>query len=365
MGTLRFLLAISVYLVHSYDLWGGIRFVKAGIAVEAFFIISGFYMALILSEKYLGNTGCRLFYINRFLRLFPAYWLVFIITVTLSVLTLNTFQGSGIPQFLNYHERLSEPSHILLGIPNLALVGQDILEFLEVDESGTLSYSNDVKSASLPARNFLVIPQAWSLSLEIMFYMVAPFIVRRSIKIIMLLLTGSLAIKIVTFYVLKWPYLPWGDMFFPSELLYFLAGSISYRIYAKYKTMHLNFGALFAVFSVVCFITIFYELFHTGALTRWLYHIMIFLTLPFLFILSNKNKIDRFLGELSYPIYIVHITVIQFVSSFGYKWLTSLFLTMLLSVMLFFKVIKPIDIYRKGMIEDRLRTKPGKAGVRS
>lgn len=72
MGTLRFLLAISVYLVHSHDLWGGIRFVKAGIAVEAFFIISGFYMALILSEKYLGNTGYRLFYINRFLRLFPA-----------------------------------------------------------------------------------------------------------------------------------------------------------------------------------------------------------------------------------------------------------------------------------------------------
>jgi len=43
-----------------------------GDAVEAFFIVSGFYMSLILTQKY-GDKGLWLFYSNRLLRLYPLY----------------------------------------------------------------------------------------------------------------------------------------------------------------------------------------------------------------------------------------------------------------------------------------------------
>lgn len=71
MGSLRFLLAIAVVIDHSGPIFG-VESVGGSTAVQAFYIISGFYMSLILSEKYVGaNGGYSLFFTNRLLRLFP------------------------------------------------------------------------------------------------------------------------------------------------------------------------------------------------------------------------------------------------------------------------------------------------------
>jgi peptidoglycan/LPS O-acetylase OafA/YrhL len=42
-----------------------------------FFMISGLYMALILSDKY--RRSLKTFYVNRALRIFPTYWLVLLL----------------------------------------------------------------------------------------------------------------------------------------------------------------------------------------------------------------------------------------------------------------------------------------------
>ena len=76
MGLLRLLLAVSIILTHSFPLFGykeldGIR------AVEGFFVISGFYMALILNEKYTGKNRSYFLYLsNRLVRIYPVYWLI-------------------------------------------------------------------------------------------------------------------------------------------------------------------------------------------------------------------------------------------------------------------------------------------------
>ena len=76
MGILRILLAISVVLSHSSSIFR-VSFVGGPLAVQAFFIISGFYMSLILNEKYIGvNNSYKLFISNRFLRLYPMYWVI-------------------------------------------------------------------------------------------------------------------------------------------------------------------------------------------------------------------------------------------------------------------------------------------------
>ena len=79
MGLVRVALALAVLLSHlplaSY------KFLSGGLAVQSFFIVSGFYMALVLGGKY-KDVG--LFYSNRLLRLFPTYF----VTCALAALTV-------------------------------------------------------------------------------------------------------------------------------------------------------------------------------------------------------------------------------------------------------------------------------------
>ncbi len=84
MGLLRLLLAISVVLAHLQFIFG-YSLIGTRPAVQSFFIISGFYMSLILTEKYVGKKGSYFLFIsNRFLRIFPIYWLTLILTITIS-----------------------------------------------------------------------------------------------------------------------------------------------------------------------------------------------------------------------------------------------------------------------------------------
>ena len=76
MGTLRFLLALSVAYGHLTKLPS---FPSSDVAVQSFFVISGFYMALVLNEKY-GLGSYWLFISNRLLRLWPAYAAVLILS---------------------------------------------------------------------------------------------------------------------------------------------------------------------------------------------------------------------------------------------------------------------------------------------
>ena len=72
MGVIRILLAISVVIAHSTPLFG-LSFVGGRYAVQCFYMVSGFYMALVLNEKYLGPGSYRVFISARLLRLFPVY----------------------------------------------------------------------------------------------------------------------------------------------------------------------------------------------------------------------------------------------------------------------------------------------------
>jgi peptidoglycan/LPS O-acetylase OafA/YrhL len=52
MGVIRFLFALTVLLSHEVDLFG-LTLTGSIIAVQCFYIISGFYMGIILEEKYI------------------------------------------------------------------------------------------------------------------------------------------------------------------------------------------------------------------------------------------------------------------------------------------------------------------------
>lgn len=76
MGSLRTLFAIAVVFAHCY----GFVFVGGRNAVQLFYITSGFLMSYVLVEK---KTYPKIkdFYINRYLRLYPIYFSVAILTL--------------------------------------------------------------------------------------------------------------------------------------------------------------------------------------------------------------------------------------------------------------------------------------------
>jgi peptidoglycan/LPS O-acetylase OafA/YrhL len=83
VGALRLLLSLTVLIDHAGPGFSLHRFTLPGsIAVQSFYIISGFYMALVLHRKYNFPGATRLFYQQRYLRLAPIYWVTLLTTST-------------------------------------------------------------------------------------------------------------------------------------------------------------------------------------------------------------------------------------------------------------------------------------------
>ena len=76
MGVVRFLLALSVAVAHATVLENagllfGVRFMSAVSAVQAFYVISGFLITMVLNERAAYSNVVK-FYLSRYLRLWPA-----------------------------------------------------------------------------------------------------------------------------------------------------------------------------------------------------------------------------------------------------------------------------------------------------
>ena len=84
MGLLRLYLALCVIFTHDGVRQNSIPLIiyNGSQAVQIFFVISGFYMALILSEKYRSPVE---FYASRFIRIYLPYWTVLGIVVIFSL----------------------------------------------------------------------------------------------------------------------------------------------------------------------------------------------------------------------------------------------------------------------------------------
>ncbi len=77
LGSWRLFLAILVALSH---LWANMLHGPAAYAVWGFFALSGYLMTHVLLHKYgFDRSGLKAYAINRFLRIFPAFWVACII----------------------------------------------------------------------------------------------------------------------------------------------------------------------------------------------------------------------------------------------------------------------------------------------
>lgn len=359
MGLIRFLLALAVALAHT----SGWTYFPGKEAVEVFYIISGFYMSMILNEKYLQKKGSyKLFITNRFLRLFPSYWVVLLLTVVFSVIVYEASghqQGGGLRMYLLYHKDLSFTTVAYLVFTNIFLFFQDLACFFGLNTAtGNLYFTRNFYQTNPMVVTFLLVPQAWTIGLELLYYLIAPFLVRRSLYLILLLIALSFILRVALIHA-GMHYDPWNYRFFPNEILFFLLGNISYRIYVYMKSRIASIKngpvILYGLFFFITLFTLSFQTIIKVAEPRYiqvLYFCVFFCCLPFIFLLTRKSKLDRLIGELSYPIYISHILMAEFCASLNIpnrvlSNILAIALTLVFSLLINKFLIERIEKYRQ------------------
>jgi peptidoglycan/LPS O-acetylase OafA/YrhL len=295
-----------------------------------------FYIQLIIREKYQAQGGKWKgnFYKSRAARIYPLYFLV---TVPFFVLYGN--------DWFTQHWR----THDVFGVTTFLVTNTIIVCF------GSVILYNPI---FVPYINTPV----WSISIELTFYFLAPFLLRRSTTFVTLLamilvlsrvacmrwLADNPAAAILLFpeahFRLNPPYLlGW----WPFELSLFLAGALSYRFYAflllrvpgkgsrKWITTlpwlkrQIAVSTLLYVMSGVVWAGFLRYLWrdwallpnHIGPLSLpaayWAVIFVTVLALPFAFHFTRFVKWDRYMGELSYPLYLAHFPVIELVKKYS------------------------------------------------
>lgn len=344
MGLLRFLLALSVLVGHS-DHALGLPALDTTVAVRAFYILSGFYMALVLNGKY-RDVPYAGFLGSRYLRLFPCYLTVLLLTLAYGGLVW-AIRGTVEWPFQGWAKALpslNDVSILVYAAANLFIVGLGMLCFVAVDARGALHFSLDAGGAGNAFSGLVWITPAWTLGLELLFYALAPFIVRQRPWRIGALLLASLALRFVLFPTLGLPTASFGDHFFPFELAFFLTGALACHAYFRLKKRQPSPGLLVAALAVL-FIVAANPLFD---LPPWARYLTLAACLPPVFHLCRKSSLDRWIGELSYPMYIVHLPVFYAVTQFT-AWPTETVgsaLAILASVGLLLTVERPADARR-------------------
>jgi peptidoglycan/LPS O-acetylase OafA/YrhL len=244
-------------------------------------------MSLVMHEKYQHMVnGTRQFYLSRALRIYPTHIIVLGLFAVLyglhetSTLLLGDFPKS-----------LSKTLHALFS--NTFILGVEILPMIN------------------PKNWNVVIGPTWSLSIELYFYLLAPFIVLRSLRALLAILIFA---AILRGALVAWdvPLIPWRYYFFPADLVFFLMGCCSYRLYAVLKNfseirpMAIIASILLALCS--CLPLLWGEA-DLDALGAWVFYFTVALTIPFLFALTKDWKLDRWLGNMAYPVYLCHMPV--------------------------------------------------------
>ena len=213
--------------------------------------------------------------------------------------------------------------------------------FLGLDTTGHLFFTSNFWETSQPLYKFLFIPQAWTIGVEISFYLIAPFLVKRKLKVIIALIILSLALRLVIYMYFGLKKDPWTYRFFPTELMFFLLGIVSYRLYKKLQTLALKPIFIKSVWIGILVFTIIYSFLPT-VIKGYVYLFAFFISLPFVFILTKNWKIDSAIGELSYPIYISHIFVFKTLQIFKVPLIEGRGLILTISTILFSIVLNEL-----------------------
>lgn len=363
MGIIRFILSCAVVLSHTSTLMGYSP-VAGNLAVQCFYIISGFYIAMILTEKYNGPGMIYGFYSNRVLKLYPVYWLNLILLLIWNLFVFSHHYPSTFDFYTKYaHPGFWAMSYFVLS--NLLIVGLDWAFFLGIHSNGTLFFTANFNDTKPCVYNYAFNGVGWTIGLELMFYLIAPWLNKRSVFLLIALFGGSLFLRFyLSGHLSDGP--QWSYMFFPTQLMLFITGMISYRIYARYIREKVSKKLQYLCYILLLgTIMVYYQIFSESYYKQAVLFLSVATCMPFAFELTRKSRMDRFLGNLSYYIYISQTLVVRLVDIKKFpklidKGFTALILVILAAVLINRFIGEPLERYRAQRV---WRLKKQAAGV--
>jgi len=293
-GTFRTFLALMVVATHL----GGVRGTGA-YAVFGFFCLSGYLMTLIMQSNY-GYTaqGIRKYALNRFLRIYPIYWISALFSVA-----LIWYFGDGYTS--SYHESLYLPG-------NYSEVIQNLMLFLSFRESPRL------------------IPPAWALTVELFYYILIGVGISKNRRITMAWFTFGVLYHIGALIL----HLGWGYRYFSifAASLPFSTGALIFHYKeqtARFISKIPGWAYNYLFFIVMASILLNWWLGIVSNQIQVFFFYSNFILCAFMVaVLSSRTellfinkKLDNWLGDFSYPIYLIHyqvgILVLVFLAGLG------------------------------------------------
>lgn len=320
VGSWRMLLAVLVAASH---LWVHMLQGYAAYAVWAFFVLSGYLMTYVLVHKYgTSAQGLKDFAFNRFIRIYPSYYLAFVFGLIVIVI-LN----------------------------NYCIVGSRLNpEFYKPYGWGWL---NPLTLLPVFSRNGLPVAVSNALSVEVGVYFLMPLFARsRSTAWLALILS----------IVATWD-LGFSSASFAARYVLFLPCLMSFAVGSL--LCHYRERLLMLVMPKTSFIV---WMVH-GALWLvcdpwpWTYGMYAAMVLSAWVTLSltayKSSKVDALLGDMSYPMYLIHTTVAAcFLMHFGYGrpfgfFAVSFAVALVLSLLMALVVERPLHrLKRQARVHD-------------
>ncbi len=218
---------------------------------------------------------------------------------------------------------------------NISLLGQYILRWFVYDPASG-SFISPASPADYHFRlagvEALFIDQSWTLVQELLFYLCVPFLCTLPFKSqcgIYLLFLG-LQLEL-TQYIWVAGGKPTVQRDFVMFLPYFMAGALALQIYTRYrlnqwpkrtKSLIVNIG--FCVMVALGLLDKKMEFLLSQTQANLLFLSVLVVCLPFIGECFYRSKLDRFLGQITYPFYLSHIWLAQCVSAYithDIKWI--------------------------------------------
>ena len=307
------------------------------VAVQAFFILSGFYMTLVLCEKY---NDIKQFYWNRASRIFSGYWLALPIAIIFGQLAGQDLISAIVCSNWDFETKL-------MLVANVFIVGSDAMMFVYPGTSG-LTFTANFQDHAVKLYQYHYLAAAWSLPVEFLFYLLAPF-VARSVPKLVALASISLLIRLLT-YAIFGEKDPWTYRFFPNELLLFMAGALSYHVTRYMTRFKLPNYAGNSAFILLIICIVFYKFIFDNL--TWPFYLLLLAAIPFIFLHNGgiSSRFDQAAGEIAYMVYLVHMIVLNNVPA-----LTGIKITPFITIVLTIIISTPLHALAK-IIDHRMRS---------
>lgn len=311
---LRFYLACAVVMSH---LWADAFGSTGSYAVCGFFVISGYVITMVLQQRYLNlQNGVRKFWLNRFLRLYPAFLVVTIFGYWVS--RFAPLQAGALSVGLLLPESdLGRQAIASAGVPSAWWPIFYIANLTMIGLQAPFFWTSPITFA----------PTATSTSIELYYYALLSLGAAASARASRRFLAVSLALlaSLPVLYILRelgfYRYGVWSpgitinafSLFYKTILgwsFFFALGCAAYFIPKLELPSPVRLGILFVCLALPF---VYVQSVYALIALRIVFGIWVALTI-LSFSDDRGSAVVRFLGDLSYPLFLIHWPMAALVS---------------------------------------------------